>query len=55
MWLAFAMIVALFVGTAAGVLGWLSGQSPAAAVLTGGVAFGGTLTLAIVVIRFFHG
>ncbi|GAB1509825.1 hypothetical protein JCM33774_18660 [Actinophytocola sp. KF-1] len=54
-WLAFAMIVALFVGTAAGVLGWLSGQSPAAAVLTGGVAFGGTLTLAIVVIRFFHG
>lgn len=50
-WVALALLLALFLGTAAGFLGWLSGQVVAAAILTGGVAFGGVATLAIVIIK----
>jgi hypothetical protein len=42
-------------GTGAGVLGWLSGQVVAAAILTGGVAFGGVATLTIMIIKAVRG
>jgi hypothetical protein len=48
-WIALSLVLALFISTAAGVLGWLSGQGVAAAILTGGVAFGGTVTLALLI------
>ena len=53
-WFALALMVALLVGTAGGFLGWRSGQGPAAAVLTGGYVFGGTLTLTILVIKLLR-
>jgi hypothetical protein len=53
-WLALGLVLALFVGTGAGVLAWLSGQVVAAAVLTGGVAFGGTATLAVLIITLLR-
>lgn len=37
--------VALVIGIAAGALGYLAGGNPAAAVLTGGAAFGGAVAL----------
>jgi hypothetical protein len=53
-WIALATILSLFVGTGAGLLAWLGGQVPATAILTGGVAFGGTLTLAVLIINVLH-
>jgi hypothetical protein len=53
-WIALAMVFSLFVGTGAGVLAWLGGQAPATAILTGGVAFGGTLTLAVLIINILN-
>jgi hypothetical protein len=53
-WLALSLMFALLVGTAGGFLGWRSGQGPAAAVLTGGYVFGGTLTLAILMIKLLR-
>jgi hypothetical protein len=53
-WLALGLVFALFVGTGAGVLAWLSGQSVAGAVLTGGAACGGTITLVVLIIRLLH-
>ena len=50
-WFAIGLIFALFVGTCAGVLGWLGGQDVPAAVLTGGMSFGGTVTLVALVIN----
>jgi hypothetical protein len=50
LWLALGLVFALFVGTSAGVLGWLSGQGVAAAVLTGGASFGATVTLVVLVV-----
>lgn len=49
-WIALALILGLFIGTAGGVLGWLSGQVPAAAVLTGGAAFTATVTLVLLIL-----
>jgi hypothetical protein len=48
-WIALALLLGLFVGTWAGALGWLSGQAVATAVLTGGTAFAGTVTLATLI------
>ncbi len=53
-WFALGLIFALLVGTAGGLLGWRAGQSPATAVLTGGYVLGGTLTLAILVIKLLR-
>jgi hypothetical protein len=53
-WFALGLIFALFVGTAAGLLGRLSGENIAAAVLTGFGAFGGTTTLVLLVINLFR-
>lgn len=50
-WFAIGLVFALLVGTCAGILGWLSGQDVAAALLTGGMAFGGTVTLVALVIN----
>jgi hypothetical protein len=50
-WIALALLLSLFLGTAAGVLGWLSGQVVAAAILTGGVAFGGAATLTLLILN----
>lgn len=53
-WLALGLLFALFVGTGAGVLGWLGGQSVAVAVLTGGMTLGGTVTLVVLVINLLR-
>lgn len=53
-WFALGLIFALLVGIVGGLLGWRSGQSLAAAALTGGYVFGGTLTLAILVIKLLR-
>lgn len=52
-WFALGLLFALIVGVAAGVLGRVGGDSLATAVLTGGGAFGGTLTLVVLVIKLF--
>jgi len=54
LWFALGLILALFVGTAAGLLGWLGGRNIAAAVLTGFGVFGGTTTLVLLVINLFR-
>lgn len=53
--LVIGVLVAATVGVITGVLARLSGQSTATAVRHGGVALGGTLTLAILVINFVAG
>jgi hypothetical protein len=50
-WIALGLMLALLVGIIAGVLGWLSGQVVAAAILTGGVAFGGAVSLALAILK----
>lgn len=52
-WFAFGLLVALLAGVAAGVLGWLGGEHPPVAVLTGFGAFGATTTLVVLVISLF--
>jgi hypothetical protein len=49
-WIALSVLFALVVGSAAGVLAWLGGQTAALAVLTGGEAFVSTLTVGLVII-----
>ena len=51
LWVALGLVLALVVGTVAGVLDWLSGQAVAAAILTGGVTFGGAVALALSIFR----
>lgn len=53
-WLAIGLIFALLVGVCAGTLVRLSGQQVPAALLTGGAAFGGTLTLVTLIIGLLH-
>ena len=53
-WFALGLLFALFVGTAAGILWWRSGQSVAAAALTGGASFGGTVSLVVLVIKLLR-
>jgi hypothetical protein len=53
-WFALGLMFAVFVGTAAGILGWLNGEKTAAAVLTGSGAFAGTITLVVLVIKLFR-
>jgi hypothetical protein len=43
------MIFALLVGIAAGILAWLGGEHPPGAILVGGGAFGGTITVALMI------
>ena len=53
-WFAVGLIFALFIGAGAGVLAWMGKQPVATAILTGFAAFGGTVTLAILVINLFR-
>jgi hypothetical protein len=53
-WFAFGLVLALFVATAAGLLGRHSGQSATAAMLTAAEYFGGTLTLVILAIKLLR-
>jgi hypothetical protein len=52
-WFALGLLFALIVGVAAGALSRLGGDNLSTAVLTGGGAFGGTLTLVVLVIKLF--
>jgi hypothetical protein len=45
--LSVAVLAAILTASAAGVLAWIDGASPAAAVTRAGIAFGGFLTLAL--------
>jgi hypothetical protein len=53
-WFAIGVVFAILVGTCAGILQWLSGHDAAAAVLTGGMSCGGTVTLVTLVINLLH-
>ncbi|GAA3879757.1 hypothetical protein GCM10022243_50510 [Saccharothrix violaceirubra] len=54
-WMAFALLVAVGVAFVAGWLSWLSTADVPGSIITGGVAFGGTLTLAIAIIVLLRG
>ena len=53
-WLAIGIVFALFVGTSAGILAWLSGDKIPTAMLTGGGAFIGVITVVILIIGLFR-
>jgi hypothetical protein len=50
LWVAVAVLFGLFVGAAAGVIAW-SGGRHVAAMLAGGAACGGTITLCLLIIN----
>jgi hypothetical protein len=50
-WIALALLLAIFVGIAAGVLVWLSGQVVAAVILIGAVAFDKAVTLELLILQ----
>ncbi|MBY8870722.1 hypothetical protein K7640_02555 [Micromonospora sp. PLK6-60] len=54
-WLAIAILVAAFIGTAAGVIRWLGDHDLGGALLFGAGAFAGALLLILTVIRFLGG
>lgn len=51
LWVAVAMMFGLFVGAAAGVIAWSGGHHAATAMLAGGTACGGTITLCLLIIN----
>lgn len=51
LWVALCIMLALLVGVAAGILSWLGGQHPPGAILIGGGAFGGTVTVALLIMN----
>lgn len=53
-WIAIAVVLATIVALAAGVLAWLAGDVLAKSVLIGFGGFGGTLTLALLVLSAFQ-
>jgi hypothetical protein len=53
-WFAIGVLFALFIGACAGVLARLGGQGVATAVLTGGMCFGGTVTLITLIINLLR-
>jgi hypothetical protein len=54
LWIAVVVLLGLFVGAGAGVLAWSERHRVAAAVLTGGGAFGATVTLGIMILNALH-
>jgi hypothetical protein len=48
--LSIAVLAATLTAVAAGLLAWLGGARPPSAILSAGVAFGGTLTLELLII-----
>ncbi len=55
MWLAIFMIVGVLAGTAAGVLMWLAGHKPSAAIVAGGGCFITVVTFLVMVAGFLVG
>jgi hypothetical protein len=51
LWVAVAVLLGLFVGAAAGLIAWSGGHHAASAMLAGGGACGGTITLCVLVIN----
>jgi hypothetical protein len=51
-WIALILIVAVIVGTSAGLLAFASGAHVAVAVLTGGGTFAGTVMLLLALLKF---
>jgi hypothetical protein len=51
LWVALCIMFALLVGVAGGILAWLGGQHPPGAILIGGGAFGGTVTVALMIMN----
>jgi hypothetical protein len=51
LWVAVAVLLGLFVGAAAAVIAWSDGHHAAAAMLAGGDACGGTITLCVLIIN----
>jgi hypothetical protein len=51
-WIALALLAALIVGAAAGLLSFIGGVAPPLAVLAGGGAFGATVILILTVLRY---
>lgn len=54
LWVAVAALLGLFVGAAAAVARWSDSHDAAAALLTGGAACGGTITLTLIVINMLN-
>ncbi|MEU6240845.1 hypothetical protein [Streptomyces sp. NPDC047024] len=51
LWVAVSVLFGLFIGAVAALLKWSDSHAVAAALLTGGTACGGAITLALVVIN----
>lgn len=51
LWVAVAVLLGLFAGAAAGLIAWSGGHHAASAMLAGGGACGGTITLCVLVIN----
>jgi hypothetical protein len=49
LWVAFALLFSLIIGVAAAFLGWLGGQHPSIAILTGGTGFAGAVALVLMI------
>ena len=54
LWVAVAVLLGLFVGAVAGVIAWSGGHHAPAAMLAGGSACGGTITLCVLIINTLH-
>jgi hypothetical protein len=54
-WVALVLIVAVMVGTAAGLLAYAGGQKVPMSILTGGGSFGGAVLLMLALIHFCWG
>lgn len=53
-WIAIGIVSALVVGESAGILAWLSGEKIPEAILAGGGAFVGTITVVVLIIGLFR-
>jgi len=53
-WVAISAIFAILSGTAAGTLAWIGGDKVSVAILKGGAAFVGVLTVAVSIISLFR-
>lgn len=55
LWVAFSVLLGLFVGAAAGFVRWTDGHNTASALLSGGAGCGATITLTLLIIQTLHG
>jgi len=51
LWVTVCILIGFLVAVAASILAWRGGQNPPAAILIGGGAFGGTVTLALMIMN----